>query len=89
MKLPQGLTYRIRRHLENNVKNMNLLEDKVRLLNDLPASLRSEVVQHTHGQIINKINFFREKDPDVLWSILPLLRPIQIMPNDVLYTQGH
>jgi hypothetical protein len=59
-------------------------------LNDLPASLRSEVVSHTHGEIIKKINFFKErkKDPDFLWAILPLLRPIKLMPLDQLYTVG-
>jgi hypothetical protein len=58
------------------------------LLNDLPAALRSEVVKHTHGEIIQKINFFKEKDADFLWAILPALRPIKLLPGDVLYTQG-
>ena len=57
-------------------------------MNDLPAALRSEVVQHTHGEIIQKINFFRDKDPDFLWAILPALRPLKLLPSDVLYTQG-
>jgi predicted transcriptional regulator len=78
-KLPLSVLYKIRRHLENNHKHQNNLEDQEKLLNDLPASLRSEVVSHTHGSIINKINFFKDKDPDFLWAILPTLRPIMIM----------
>lgn len=57
-------------------------------MNELPASLRSEVIQHTHGDIINKINFLRGKDPDILWAILPILRPLKLLPNDILYTQS-
>jgi hypothetical protein len=78
--------FRIRRHLENNNKHKNTLEEQEKLLNDLPAALRSQVVKHTHGEIIQKINFFKEKDPDFLWAILPALRPIKLMPTDVLYT---
>ncbi|CDW89227.1 cation channel family protein [Stylonychia lemnae] len=86
--LPTDVMFRIRRHLENNNKHQNNLEEQEKLLNDLPAALRSEVVKHTHGEIIQKINFFREKTPDFLWAILPALRPIKLMPTDVLYTQG-
>eukprot|EP00347_Sterkiella_histriomuscorum_P001048 403373535 len=86
--LPTDVMFRIRRHLENNNKHQNNLEEQEKLLNDLPAALRSEVVKHTHGEIIQKINFFKEKDPDFLWAILPALRPIKLMPTDVLYTQG-
>jgi len=78
--------FRIRRHLENNNKNQNNLQEQEKLLNDLPASLRSEVVKHTHGEIIQRINFFKEKDSDFLWAILPALRPLKLMPTDVLYT---
>lgn len=57
-------------------------------MNDLPAALRSEVVYHTHGEIIKKINLFNDKDPDFLWAILPALRPLKIMTSDTLYTSG-
>lgn len=84
--LPADIMFRIKRHLEINNKDTNNLEEQEKLLNDLPAALRSEVVKHTHGEIIRKINFFKEKDPDFLWAILPVLRPIKLMPGDVLYT---
>ena len=79
---------KIRRYLEHNAKDANAKEEQINLLNDLPPSLRSQVVKHTHGDIIEKINFLRDKDPDMLWQILPHLRQIQIMPKDVLYVQG-
>mmetsp|Transcript_24313 Transcript_24313/g.23924 ORF Transcript_24313/g.23924 Transcript_24313/m.23924 type:complete len:481 (+) Transcript_24313:722-2164(+) len=86
--LPPNLIYRIKRHLEYNNKHQNNLEEQEKLLNDLPASLRSEVVSHTHGEIIKKVFFFKDKDPDFLWAILPSLRPIKLMPFDTLYAQG-
>ena len=59
-------------------------EDK--LLKELPPSLRDEVLCHIHGDIIN---FLKEiDDPEFIWEILPLLRPMNIDANEVLYWKG-
>lgn len=64
------------------------IEEQAKLLNDLPAALRSEVVLHTHGDIIKKVNFFKDKDPDFLWAIIPCLRVIKMRKKDILYSIG-
>lgn len=55
----------------------------------LPPSLRDEVLSNTYGEIIEKVQFFRDlKDPDFLWKILPLLRPMKVDKGDILYWRG-
>ena len=44
-----------------------------RLFVDLPSSLRSDVVQATHGKIIKGIIFFKDKPQDFLINIIPRL----------------
>ena len=56
------------------------------MLLELPPSLKSEVVSHTHGNIIQGIKFFSDKNPDFLWQILPLLKPMKIYKGDILFS---
>jgi len=60
----------------------------MKLLNELPANLRVEVLSHTHGEIIWNIKFFNGKGADFLWEILPLLRSMKVHAKDILYNQG-
>ncbi|CDW71963.1 cation channel family protein [Stylonychia lemnae] len=86
--LPPTLEQRIKRFLENNNKDITSIDDQERLLNELPPSLKSEVVSHTHGNIISGIKFFQDKNPDFLWQVLPLLKNMKIYKGDTLYSQG-
>lgn len=55
----------------------------------LPPSLRNEVLSNTYGEIVGKIKFFIDmKDADFLWKLLPLLKPIKLEKNDILYWKG-
>ena len=58
INMPQPLDLRIRKFLEDNNNDQVSLEDQERLLHELPPSLKSEVVSHTHGNIITCIRFF-------------------------------
>eukprot|EP00347_Sterkiella_histriomuscorum_P009438 403341214 len=88
IELPQHLEHRIKRFLENNNRDVTSLDDQERLLAELPPSLKSEVVSHTHGNIIQGIKFFQDKNPDFLWQVLPLLKNMKIYKGDILYSQG-
>jgi CRP-like cAMP-binding protein len=57
-------------------------------LNQLPASLRADVVKQTFIKIINKFRFLTNKDPDFLWAFLPALKPMRFYSKDILYSQG-
>ena len=55
---------------------------------DLPSSLRSDVVQATHGKIIKGITFFKDKPQDFLINIIPKLLTLNLFDNDILFSQG-
>ena len=57
------------------------------LLNELPLSLRSEVVKQTYRQILETIKFFDDKDPEFLWAILPTFKPMRVYSKDILYNE--
>jgi hypothetical protein len=77
---------KIKRFLESNNKDVTSLKDQENLLMELPPSLKSEVVSHTHGNIIQRIGFFSDKNPDFLWQILPLLKPLKIYKTEILFS---
>jgi hypothetical protein len=48
--------------LETNAKNENNFEDEERLLRDLPQDLKSAVLDFTHGELMERIHFFKSKN---------------------------
>ena len=81
------LFLKIKRHLENNSKAANNFALQDKLLNDLPLSLRSQVIACTHGEIIERIHYFKNKHPDFLMSIMIELKPLRLSQGDILYHQ--
>lgn len=79
------ISTKIRRFIINNHKENHLLVDQMKLLNELPANLRFEVISHTHGDIIKKIKFFSNKGADFFWECLPLLKSMKVHAKDILY----
>ena len=77
--MPSRLFYKIKRHLENNSKAANNFASNDKLLNDLPLSLRSQIISCTHGEIIEKIDFFKDKQQDFLLAIMPELKPLKLL----------
>lgn len=77
--MPVRIFGKIKRHLENNSKAANNFALQVKMLNDLPQALRSQVIACTHGEIIEKIYFFQNKKPDFLMSIIIDLKPLKVV----------
>jgi len=78
INLPIELEQQIKAFIENNNKDATSQEDQEKLLNELPPSLKAEVVSYTQGKFIEGIKFFREKNDDFLWQILPKLKQMKI-----------
>lgn len=79
---------RIAKFFENDSKDMNSLVEIDHLFKELPPSLRSEVVSFTHGNTINRINFFKDKNPEFLWKFMPCLKPRKLYRGDLLFAEG-
>ena len=86
--LPDNLNLKIKRFLENNNDNDISIQNYKALLNQLPATLRFEVLQTSFGSIIQKIKFFQNKEAEFLWNFLPALKPMKVFSKDILYNQS-
>lgn len=85
-ELPKDLEIRMKSLCKN--KNEITEQDQKKLLQELPASLRAEVVNYMHADVIKNIIFFKDKSPDFLYAALPLVRRFNLPPKEVLYKEG-
>ncbi|CAG9311648.1 unnamed protein product [Blepharisma stoltei] len=87
-KLPDDLKQKIKAHiLLNYEENMFSWFDQDTLMNELPASLRTDVSLHMHHKIVEKIYFFQDKDPGFISYIVPKLRTVSLQPGEFLYKE--
>lgn len=56
-------------------------------MRDLPQSLASQIIEITHGQIIDKIHFLKDKQQDFLFMLMPDLKPMKLLKGDILYQE--
>ena len=87
-KLPDSTYNKIRIFFENQARTVGNDGDWDNLFAELPPSLRTDVVQSTHGQIIKGIRFFRDKPQDFLIRLIPKLSNMSMFDNDILFSQG-
>eukprot|EP00347_Sterkiella_histriomuscorum_P012023 403370187 len=88
-QIPFELMVKIKSFIENNYETLHNQEEEANLVKDLPPSLRDEVFSNTYGEIIQTVEYFRNiTDSDFLWRILPLLKPVKLEKDDVLYWKG-
>lgn len=59
--------------------------DKIKIFEELPASIKSEIAKEMHRGIIKKIRFFDDKDNNFIGSIVPLLTPLKTYRHEVIY----
>ena len=86
--LPVTTQNKIKKFFENQAKMKGNDGDWEALFAELPQSLRTDVIQSTHGQIINQIKFFKDKPQDFLINLIPRLKLMSLYDNDILYSQG-
>lgn len=87
-KLPLQIQKKIKHYFTNHSKNHVTDQDWEELLMELPQALRTDVVQQTHGQIIQNIRFFKDKSQDFLMHVIPKLKRMNMFDNDILFSQG-
>lgn len=85
-ELPKDLEIRMKSLTTN--QNEVTKHDQKKLLQELPSSLRAEVVNHIHADIIKNITFFKDKGAEFLYSALPLVKRFNLPPKEVLYKEG-
>ena len=59
--LPADIESKIQRFLQNNHNEHLQKFDQEKLINELPSNLKSQIVSHTHGNIVRQLRFFDNK----------------------------
>lgn len=80
MKLRNAVYYTANK---NNVWN-----DKQKIFEELPASIKSEIAMEMYFGVIKKIRFFDDKDNNLIGSIVPLLTPLKAALHEIIYRKG-
>lgn len=86
--LPPETAVRIQRFLENDSKDFNSLVEQENLVQELPPSLRSEVIEFSSSRIVAKLPFFKDKNIDFQHKVLPLLKARKLYRGDLLHSEG-
>ena len=86
-KMPTSLFQKIKRHLEKNQESNINFSEQEKLLQDLPQTLRTQIISKTHGKTIEKLDFFKDKDEGFILQVIPELKPLKLNVGDILYQQ--
>lgn len=76
--------------IERNVKFQHgrIHFEKFELLDILPYTLRKEVILSMNRRGISKVSFFKKQERDFIIYVLPLLRSLKAVKNDILISIG-
>uniref|UniRef100_A0A7S3N8U7 Cyclic nucleotide-binding domain-containing protein n=1 Tax=Euplotes harpa TaxID=151035 RepID=A0A7S3N8U7_9SPIT len=85
-KLPNPTVEKIKKFFENNQEADSDIIDP-NLLADLPVAIKSQIMNFTHQEIIDKISFLKSVKKNLLWLILPLMKPMRFFEKDTIYRQ--
>ena len=62
--------------------------DQNSLMDELPAAMRAELITLIHQKTLQKIKFFKGKNPNFLLEILPALKRISLSKGELIYQEG-
>ncbi len=85
---PFMLEKRIKMHIEENSKRYDYRAEKRGLMESLPPTLKMEVMNHTHGEIIQTLRFFEGRDWNFIWTAIPLMKSIHFAKFEIIYREG-
>lgn len=61
---------------------------KANFLSDVPSQLRFKVIQNIYEGVANKVLIFKDRDPDLVSNMIPLMSPMKVKQNDFVYKKG-
>jgi CRP-like cAMP-binding protein len=86
-KVPEQLTMRVRNYYNHLWSRQGGLDD-TSIMDNLPARLKTEVSLHINGDIVAKVDLFKETNQGFRNALVEVLKPEIYTPNDVIIKQG-
>ena len=88
-KMKPTLYFKILKVLERNASTgYYSYFDQEELMDELPATLRNEVLSETHKNILGSFSFFKDKHPQFVIDVLPMFRHISLSKDEILFRKG-
>lgn len=85
-KLNTSLFDKIAENIKQEYKRVIL--ERYMLLETLPTKYRNDLIYKMHSDHIDKLDFLRGQTHDFIIAVLPLMKPLKLVKNDVLFTVG-
>jgi hypothetical protein len=84
--LPRSFYDKIERYLKYDLKfNKN---EKYSFINDIPPSVRSELLYDMYKDVIKNFNFFSKRTKDFISRVVFSMRPLRLFKNETLVIEG-
>ena len=76
--------------IKKNVKDQfkRIVLERYKLLEELPTKYRNDLIYKMHYNHIQQLNFFKDQSHDFIIFVLPLMKPLKLVKNDILLTVG-
>ena len=80
---------KIKQFLKNNYEELSSKIDFDKMINEIPSTLKEEMIFYQYGKLIKDLAFFQYvKDNDCVWAILQKFYKIKFDTNQVIYSEG-
>ena len=86
-KVTKPLQRRVMQFFENILEERTAFDEK-QILNDLPQSIRTEVLLYVHRDTIPHICIFKGRSKSFIGTMLTILRPQHVAARDFIYHEG-
>lgn len=87
VKLPYSTILKLKTHVRNSEYQKKLKKSE-KLLSFLEPKLRNKVIQITHRQVFQHVEFFKNRSVEFISLFVHELKPIMLHSRDILYSQG-
>jgi len=73
---------KIKQFLQNNFEDLRSKVEFDRIMNEMPSTLKEEMIFYQYGQLIKDLTFFEDiRDNDLVWAILQRLNKVKYDAN--------
>ncbi|KAL0479041.1 hypothetical protein AKO1_007944 [Acrasis kona] len=86
-KVPIQLTKRVCEYMEYKIYH-DQNEEESKILNDLPDSMKSEIILHTNKNLVAQVPFLRRASDKLLHELIIKLKQRVFAPNEYIFTCG-
>lgn len=83
--MPSNLKQRILAYDRSDFRN---LMDSKNFIDELPTNLRVEISYIMHQEIVLHLDFLKDKPKAFIAFLGPLLKPIKVNQNDIVFSEG-